>query len=178
MDDTVPTLTDRKRIAFLARRLADPAFGAGARAALRRGDPTTVMRQATFHRLVASARIDESRMAGDGSLRWATVLHAMAINIRPGVPLLRGPAGGALAHVRYSESRFMRLLAAHDEGLRDQIVLLARFAHARDESLDWRDLGELVLADGVRPATAERLRLRLARSYYKSLDAAGAARFS
>jgi CRISPR system Cascade subunit CasB len=172
MDDTLPDNANHKRLAFLARRLADPAFGPGARAALRRADPTTVMRQAAFHRLIVEAQIDESQIAGDGWLRWATVLHAMAIGIRPGLHPPGRPAGEALARAGYAESRFMRLLAAHDELLRDQIVLLARFMHARDEPLEWRDLGELVLADTICPRTAERVRLRLARSYYKSVDAA------
>lgn len=178
MDDIAPKHTDRTRLAFLTRRLVDPGLGPGARAALRRGDPITVMRQAAFHRLVARARVDESVLAADGWLRWATVLHAMAIAIRPGAPLSQRPAGEALASAGYSESRFMRLLAADGDTLRDQIVLLARFMHSRDESLDWRDLGELVLADGIRPHTTERVRLRLARSYYKSLDATVAARFN
>lgn len=178
MDDSAPQPTDRTRLAFLARRLADPGLGASARAALRRADPIVVMQQAVFHRLVARARVDESRMAGDGWLRWATVLHAMAIAIRPGAPLPQRPAGEALVRAGYSESRFVRLLASHGEVLRDQVVLLARFTHARDEPLDWRDFGELVLADEIRPRTAERLRLRLARSYYKSLDATAANRFN
>lgn len=163
------THPDRQHLAQLARRLGDLELNTGARASLRRGNPTTVLHQPALHRLLV--RLDEAALAGDGALRWATVVHALAIAVRPGSPASTRDAGEALAAAGYTESRMARLLATRGPAFRDQIVLLSRFLHAHDEPCSWLDLGELVLVEGRRERRAEQLRLRLARGYYHALDA-------
>lgn len=158
----------RVQIARIARRLAVPDLDPGARASLRRGDPATVLRQAACHRLLLA--LDEGALAGEGALRWATVVHAVAIGARPGATSVVRHDGDTLARAGYSEQRFARLLAARGSAFRDQVVLLARFLHSRDEPCAWLDLGELVLVEGLREQRAEWLRLRVARDYYRVLD--------
>ena len=157
--------TARAHIPRIAEQLRHPAFGAGALASLRRSDPSSVLHQPAFYRLVSP--IGELALAGEGALRWATVVHAMAISARPGT---RSPpsrrAGATLARLGYRESRFARLLAARGEALRTEVVLLARFVNAHREPLAWAQLGELVLTEGRRERRAEQLRHALARDYH------------
>jgi hypothetical protein len=53
----------------------------------------------------------------------------------------------------------------------DQSALAARFLHAREHPCRWDDLGSLILLDSGANESAERVRLRLARDYYRTLDA-------
>lgn len=167
---TPPDNPDRRQLAHVARRLADPEFGPGALASVRRGDPASVSRQPTYHRLLRT--LDDAALAGDGALRWATAVHVIAVLARPGVPPGTRPTGEALAAAGYPESRLARLLASRDDAFRDQTVLAARFLHSRDESCSPLDLAELALVEGRRERRADQLRHRLARGYYQVLDAA------
>lgn len=169
---TAPDNSDRRQLARVARRLSDPELGTGALASVRRGDPASVSRQPTYHRLLRE--LDDAALAGDGALRWATAVHVVAILTRPGVPPVPRPAGGALAAAGLPESRLARLLASRDEAFRDQVVLAARFLHSRDEACSPLDLAELALVEGRRERRAEQLRHRLARGYYQVFDAAAA----
>lgn len=162
--------TDRHHLARIARRLADPALGPGALASVRRGDPASVSRQPTCHRLLRE--VEDRALAGDGALRWATAVLVLALLARPGAPSGGRPAGQALAAAGLPESRLARLLASHDDALRDQLVLAARFLRSRDEACTPLDLAELALAEGRAEGRAERLRHRIARGYYRGFDAA------
>ncbi len=165
--------SDRRQLARVARRLADPELGTGALASIRRGDPATVSRQPTYHRLLRE--LDDAALAGDGALRWAAAVHVLGILARPGTPPNARPTGEALAAAGLPESRLARLLASRDEAFRDQAVLAARFLHSRDEACSALDLAELALVEGRREGRADQLRHRLARGYYQVLDAAPAA---
>jgi CRISPR system Cascade subunit CasB len=136
-------------------------------AALRRGDAAAVLSQPAFHRLTAG--FDDPEFAGDGAERWATVVQGIALT-GAGAAGDAEPAGRTLATLGFSESRLSRLLSARGEAFRTQVTLLARFARGKGASLDWRDLGELVLVEERVEPRAEELRLRLARSYYRALD--------
>lgn len=156
----------RSRLASLAQRVRESRLDTGSMAALRRGDASAVLAQPAFHRLTAG--FDDLDVAGDGAERWATVVQGIALT---GVPPDGADAGGVtLAKLGFSESRLSRLLSARGKAFRDQVTLLARFVRGRGASLDWRDLGELVLVEERAEPRAEELRLRLARGYYRTID--------
>lgn len=169
MTDTATEPTYGSAIAEIARRLRVVEFGTGALAALRRHDPQAVLRQSAFHRLVA-AFPDRWFQADGARIRWATLVHAMAIGAKAGDSPPDGDAGEAFARAGLSEARFTRLLAARDAAFRDQLVLVARFMHAHDIGFSWRRLGRLVLDEGRREDSADRLRFELARGYYRALN--------
>lgn len=160
---------DRAHLCRIARRLTDPDLGSGALASLRRGDPESVRNQPSFHRLVRD--VDDRELGGDGSLRWATAVHILAVLAEPGIPLPSHDTGPALAAARFPESRLARLLASRGGAFRDQAILAARFLHSRDERCLPLDIAELALVDGRAESRAERLRFRIARSYYRAADA-------
>ena len=49
---------------------------------------------------------------------------------------------------------------------------LARQLKAKDQALDWRELADLILAEGRNEARAEQARERIARAYYRAEAAA------
>ncbi len=158
----------RSHIARIAKRIAASDFGTGPLAELRRKDPQAVSAAPSFHRL--TAHMDDVSWAGDAPVRWAAMIQAMATGTRPGEGAPAESAGKALAESGYSESRFARLLASRGETFRSQILLLARYMNGKQARFDWRDLGELVLVEGLREKRAETLRFRIARDYYRALD--------
>ncbi len=152
-------------LASVGRRVRDARMSSGARASLRRGTRHDVARQAAFFAVLAD--VPEERLSAQSLERWAAVVQCMAIT---GVSESSNARdGGALAMAGLTESRFSRLLASHGDGLFDQLLLVARFAHSRDLSMGWRELGELALTDDHRAERAEEIRLSLARSYYRTL---------
>lgn len=156
----------RNRLATLTQRVRESRLDTGSMAALRRGDAGAVLAQPAFHRLTAG--FDDLEFAEDGAERWATVVQGIALT--GGATGDAESAGRTLATLGFSESRLSRLLSARGEAFRNQVTLLARFARANGASLDWRDLGELVLVEERLAPRAEELRLRLARSYYRAID--------
>lgn len=166
-DGEVAARTPRDHIARIVRALSVPSLGTGTLASLRRGDPSMVLRQAAFYRMASS--LDDSELRGENGLRWATVVHCIAVGPKTNPPVTRG-MGDALADAGYSESRFARLLSANGEAFRDQAILVARFLRAHDKPCSWLDLSELVLVESRSEKRAEQLRLNLARDYYRTLD--------
>lgn len=168
-----PANPDRAQLLRIARRLSDPDFGAGALASLRRGDPATVLRQPSFHRLVRA--VDDAALGADGALRWATAVHVFAVLARSGAGWAARDLGSALADASFPESRLSRLLASRGDAFRDQAALVARFLRGRDAICTPTDLAELALTEERAESRADRLRFRIARSYYRVADAAPAA---
>lgn len=140
-------------------------------AAARRMDPTRPARAAaTLVPILESADIDCARMTDARLLRWAIVVHALAVlSGTAGAPVCsrKRPAGRVMAACGYSEHRFARLLTARGEPLSAQVVRLARYLRAAGGvPLDLRAIADLVLEDGEANGLAERARLRLARDYF------------
>lgn len=160
---------DRTLLHNMARRLADPDFGTGSLASLRRGEPAIVLRQPSFYRLVRD--VGDAALSVDGAIRWATAVHVLALVARPGIAESPRDVGTALAEADFSESRLGRLLASRGEAFRDQAALTARFLHARDVTCMPLDLAELALVEERTERRAQRLRFRIARSYYRVSDA-------
>lgn len=163
---TTPDTSHRATIASLVHRLAPTRLGPGQLASLRRGDAGAVLQQPAFHRLTSD--LGERDLAGDGAIRWATVIQGLALT--GSTPDMES-AGTTFCRLQLSESRFARLLAARGASFRTQVTYAARFVRSKGAPLDWKDLGELVLTEGRFDRRADALRLRLARAYYRALDA-------
>jgi CRISPR system Cascade subunit CasB len=97
-----------------------------------------------------------------------------AVLARPGAGWPSRDLGTALAEASFPESRLSRLLASRGDAFRDQATLVARFLHARDAACTPVDLAELALVEERTESRAERLRFRIARSYYRVVDASPA----
>lgn len=165
-----PARQDRALLHRIAGRLANPEFGTGALASLRRGDPSTVRDAPSFHRLVRD--VPDSDLDADGAIRWATAVHVLALAARPGSGTKASDVGAALADAGFSESRLGRLLASRGAAFRDQAALAARLLHARDAACTPTELAELALVEERAERRAERLRFRIARGYYRAHDTA------
>lgn len=166
MDNTASTTrTLNDSLKALAVAVARAGKSPAQSAALRRGSPADVLMTATFHRLLVEAEIDVH--SSERLLPWAAVAQCMAIAGAPDAPL---QDGGMLARSGYTESRFSRLLTASDNTLLDLMLMAARFLHAKGHAARWNDLGALVVTDSNQSESTERVRLRLARQYYKSAD--------
>ncbi len=159
----------RDAIWQIAIELAKENFGTGPLASLRRHSPSEVMKQPAFYRLIEN--LPDEVLRDDASLRWATLIQAIAIGTKPGKGVFAEGVGKALAKAGYSESRFARLLASHGETFRDQIVLLARYMNSKQVRFNWTDPGELVLVESLHEERAGILRFRIARDYYRALGA-------
>lgn len=162
-DEIADRETLRAWIGRTSARLASKDFGTGELAQLRRNDPATVAGQPAFHRLMA----ERDRTIGESeALRWATLVHAMAITAAHGSALR---SGEALAAAGLSEARFTRLMAARGEAFPDQLVLAARLVASKQIPIHWGDLADLLMADEAEEEIAGRLRFRIAQSYYRAL---------
>lgn len=147
----------------VSARLASEAFGPGELAQLRRNDPATVAGQPAFHRLMAER---PAPIREDAAIRWATLVHVMAITAAHGASTR---AGAALAAAGLSEARFTRLMAARGGAFRDQLVLAARLLAAKQVPIHWGDLAELLMSEPFDEDRAAARRFRVAQSYYREL---------
>jgi len=163
----------RGAIAAIARTIARDDFGTGPLASLRRAGPDHVMTQSSFYRLLVHIPEDLAKSVAD-LLRWASVVHVMALGAKPGSAPSRVPAGAAFAEAGLSEARFSRLLASRGEAFRAQMILVARYMRAKDAQFSCLDVGELLLVEDRNEVwnadRADILRFRLARDYYRILD--------
>jgi len=78
-------------IAGIARQIRREDFGTGPLASVRRNAPGAVLGQPAFHRLTAD--LPEEWLRGDAPVRWATLVHAMAIGASLGETPPEKPAG-------------------------------------------------------------------------------------
>lgn len=163
-----PAPSSTATIRAIATRLADPTFGTGPLAVLRRLDPAGALAEPVLHRLLARHVAEE----GPETLRaWALLTHCMAL-AAPEAHRGGAPLGAALFEAGFSEGRLARLLEARG---RDMLVVLPRtirFLVARGQALDpvgaWMLLRPTLLD---RPGDAERAetaRTRVARDYYRA----------
>lgn len=168
-DESADRETLRAWIGRSSARLASKDFGTGELAQLRRNDPATVVGQPAFHRLIAER---DRPIAESEALRWATLVHVMAITAAHGAAALTGTA---LGRAKVSEARFTKLMAARGEAFRDQVAMAARYLTSKPlslggvESSEAGDLGLLLLTETVDEERAATLRFRIAQSYYRAL---------
>ena len=157
--------TRRAVIHKIAERLAsDDAIGE--RAALRRLD-INAPDKPEFWKLVVGELEPFVRPPLEYERRWAVILAGLAEVAGAKLHEPRCALGKAAAEAGVHETRFTRLLRAHDDALLALIRPLARQLVAQGKAVDWADVADLVLSDGG--PNEEQVRHRQARSYYTAL---------
>ena len=146
----------------LAARLAQPHFGTGSLASLRRLDPGGGLAVPALQRLLAEEVPDHWNQND-----WALVTHVLAL---AAPDLHRGGArfGAALQASGYSESRLLRLLQADRDMLTVALPRACRFLVAKGEKLNPADIASLVRAASSADDTLENARTEIARQYYRA----------
>lgn len=125
---------------------------------------------------LVSAELPVQAMDDDELLRWATLIHAIALlsgTAGKSVHNSSRQAGKAIADARYSNTRFARLLTAQGSALPPQVIRLIRFLSKTPHvlPLDLRPIAELLLWDGRDIVRADAARMTLARAYYTGVAA-------
>ena len=153
-------------IGRMAALVGQAHYPRGDLAALRRIDPDRPHEPA-FIRLMLDAEAPEAWTIDLLDARcWALIAHAMALMV-PDHHAGNAWVGNALHEAKVSEARVARLLAARGVQFRAQIVRLARHLAQRGQPVNWRELGQLILAEGRgKTDVLDRHRLRIARAYY------------
>lgn len=156
--------TPTAHVPALAALLASAGISNGERAALKRmalDGPAPL----ALHRLLL-AQVDDRWQAERWLADWRTLICALAIQRDGGYnPAI--PFGTALAETRFAESRLERLLAASDDTLRALALRAARQLAAKGIACDWRQFADLLFAGT--PDFRERINIRIARDYYRTL---------
>lgn len=160
----------RQALNRIAKRFADDS-AIGERAAIRRLDLDAPDKPEFWKILVGELEpfvgpsVEQER-------RWATILAGLAEVAGANLHRPSRRLGEAAAAASVHETRFVKLLRAHDDALLALIRPLAHQLVARGEPVDWADVAELVLSDGG--PDEEKIRHRHARSYFSSLRKQGA----
>ena len=163
-----PAPSSRETILAIATRLADPMFGTGPLATLRRLDPAGALAAPALQRLLARHVVEQDPLR----LRaWALLIHCMAIAApeqhRGGEAL-----GAALYQAGYQEGRLARLLKARGGEMLVAAPRLTRFLVARGQALDptglWRLIRPVLIDGACDTDRAEEARTRIARDYYRA----------
>jgi CRISPR system Cascade subunit CasB len=162
----VPSSTDA--IHAIGRHLANPHFGTGSLAMLRRLKPAGALSEPALQRLLARHDINENP---EGMRAWALLIHCMAL-AAPDGHRGGGPLGTTLFEAGFSEGRLTRLLEARG---RDMLVVaprVVRFLVARGQPLDplglWHLLRPTLLGRPGDAERAEHARTRIAADYYRA----------
>lgn len=163
-----PRSGNTETIQAIATRLADPMFGTGPLATLRRLDPSGALAVPALQRLLARHVAEQEP---DWLRVWSLLIHCMAI-AAPDQHRGRDTLGTALFQAGYSEGRLTRLLVA---GRREMPVVaprLVRFLVSRGQALDaaglWRLMRPVLLDRPDDAKWAEEARTRIAGDYYRA----------
>lgn len=140
------------------------SLGPGDRAALRRWRPGRRDLPPAFWRLwVTQPEADDRQATLEGTERLAVLLAALAETHDLGGST---PFGQALQQAGLSEDRFIRLLDAPDNQRADALLKVVGVVARSRTPFNPFDLVRFALT--TEPAAAERLRLRLARDFYRA----------
>ena len=156
----------------VARQLASPEFPGGDFARLRRGHQAP---EAAW-RLMAQHGIADGT---EQEVRWCLVFQGIALMTPRGggsahdgaIPVGRALfMGGALRLDTpvYSEMRLSTLLKSRGAMTRSLLVRAFRMLAVAGVTLDWREMAEFILSDGIDDQATERARKGIAREYYKA----------
>jgi len=167
-----PPPTRAEGIGKMAAALADENFGTGPLAELRRLNPAGHLNQPALHRLLARY-VPEGWVRGDALRPWALVIHCLAL-AAPDLLLGQTRLGAALYDAGYKEGRFVNLLDANPDELRDRLPRAVRFLAHKGGRLHGPQMAELVLVrQDQNPARFDELRRRIAADYYRAEHKAG-----
>ena len=154
-------------IASLAGQVRHAGMGTLAR--LRRFDPIKNAQGALFEteRMLMAAGV-QPRDAQQ-RLRWALVLHCLALAQGRHDTRFDADPGAVLAKLRFSEARLRQLVEADERMLLTLVPRLSRRLAAAGATVNWRPLADLLLyggpGDEAGRARADAARQRLVRRY-------------
>ena len=153
-------------VGALTRRIHDPAYPSGDRAALRRfrAEDAQAPAPLAFYRLAVDFLPEGWDRTEAQARAWRTLVQTIAL--MPGEE--QRSLGEALAAARVSEARLERLLDAPPASatLCAIWLRLARMLAAKREGFRFRDLAELLLTEEA--GKAEAVRKRIASDYYRA----------
>lgn len=153
-------------VSRIANRLGDEKFPRGELAELRRMSPESP--GPAFWKLMA--QVQPELLSADNNApirRWALVVQSLAA--LAALPQSDAPLGEALAEAGVSERRFDRLLRADEEQLPDLLRAAIHQLNAGARAGKRIELAELILSTDE--SKAERVRVRLARDFYRTTHA-------
>ena len=140
-----------------------------------------------FWRLLARQGLLDREMSRELESKWGLILHGIALmtptvegnneSVRPrasahdptvpvGLALFQG-GDGSRTRAFYSESRLNRLLTARGPMLQTLLARTFRML-GTDQAFNWRQMAQLILHEGFREDSAERVRHQIARAYYQA----------
>jgi CRISPR system Cascade subunit CasB len=151
-------------IGQLAGLIATDHFPTGERAALKRLDPAGPP-GLPFYRF-AFRYLPENWERQQPA--WMALIAGIAL-MCPNPHSPKRPVGLVLAEAGYSEKRLERLLAAEGETLHTLLLRAVRFLATKGEAVNWMDFARLLLTTD--PDKREEARLRIARDFYRQLNA-------
>lgn len=163
---TIPVSLN-EAIGRMAGVLGSRRYSPGDLAELRRMDEIP---GAAFWKLMAHVQpqlLEEERPAQTRA--WVRLTREMAR--LAGFHAANTPLGEALAKAKVSEMRFNRLLRADDAQIDAQLRAVVHQLAAAAQPFNQVELGQLVLSTD--DTARERIRLKLARDYYRSIQQKG-----
>jgi hypothetical protein len=129
---------------------------------------------------LATAKIRVEDRSREDTIRWATLVHVIAILAGTDGAMAHSGAcrtGAVIFEAGYSEARLSKLLSSRGTSHLDQCIRLARFLAVNGGvPIDLRPLAALILYAERNEDTAEGARLTIAQTYFAAADRAGAAR--
>jgi CRISPR system Cascade subunit CasB len=174
--DVAPAAPVRERNRF--DRLSDyiEHAGNGERAALARMDWDNMKphQLAALARALVAAGMQPEQWRPDRWPRWALVAHGIALAGHDRSKRL----GYQMAKAGIAESRVSRLLTSRGESFSQNLPRILRLMVSKGARPNWRELGELVIAEGSPSARhqlrAEEIRLQIAGTYFPEMARAEA----
>jgi CRISPR system Cascade subunit CasB len=163
-------IAPRTAVGTIAGLLAGDGFlSSGERATLRRVDPACPVTPALWRVLGATQQLDAPPWItqDDWERRWGLLILGMAH--LPGLHRYEVPLGEALAQAGWSEMRFVRLMEAGADALPVLVRRMAQYLASKEQPANWDDVRQLLFS--VDRDYSEDVRLRIARSYYRTLYA-------
>lgn len=163
-------IAPRAAVGTIAGLLAGDGFlSSGERATLRRVDPACPVTPALWRVLGATQQLDAPPwITQDGwERRWGLLILGMAHV--PGLHRYEVSLGESLAQAGWSEMRFVRLMEAGADALPVLIRRMAQYLASKEQPANWDDVRQLLFS--LDRDYSEDVRLRIARSYYRTLYA-------
>jgi CRISPR system Cascade subunit CasB len=165
-------VSPRAAVGTIAGLLAGDGFlSSGERATLRRVDPQCPVTPALWRVLGQTHQLAPDRLPEDQKRRWERRWGLLILGMAhvPGLHRYEVPLGAALARAGWSEMRFVRLMEAGADALPVLIRRMAQYLASKEQPANWDDVRQLLFS--VDRDYGEDVRLRIARSYYRTLYA-------
>lgn len=157
------------RIITQAARFQGDAHGLenGERAALARLDPEAELRPhqvAALSRALIYADLTPENWLPETWRRWALIAHGMALAGHDHSRRL----GQQLSEAGVSESRVTKLLTARGDAFRQLVPRMLRLMASKEMAPNWFEFGDLILNQDRDEKAAEKIRLRIAGSFFSA----------